>query len=135
MSCSRHLGVALVALFIATPLVAQDTSRADTNRDTAVVASPTSGAEVSRVVVAETALPLVSLAPTRASVTAGIQLRTEGFAPTPTPSPGRNNGNTALMIVGGAALIVGSIIDGDAGTLIMVSGGVIGLYGLWQYLK
>jgi hypothetical protein len=41
----------------------------------------------------------------------------------------------ALMIVGGAALIVGAIIGDDPGTVIMVGGAVIGLYGLYQYLQ
>ena len=57
-------------------------------------------------------------------------------APLPAPSePGRNGRNTAMMVVGGAALIVGAVIGGDSGTIIMIGGGVLGLWGLWQYLK
>ena len=41
----------------------------------------------------------------------------------------------ALMIVGGAAFVAGALIGGDAGVLIMVGGAVIGLIGLYQYLK
>jgi hypothetical protein len=41
----------------------------------------------------------------------------------------------ALMIVGGAALITGAIIGGDVGTIFMVGGAVMGLYGLYQYLQ
>jgi hypothetical protein len=41
----------------------------------------------------------------------------------------------ALMIVGGAAFIAGAIISGDVGTIIMVGGAVVGLYGLYQYLQ
>lgn len=41
----------------------------------------------------------------------------------------------ALMIVGGAAIVVGAIIGGTAGTLFMVGGAVAGLYGLYQYLQ
>jgi len=41
----------------------------------------------------------------------------------------------ALMVVGGAALLTGLIIGDDAGTVIAVSGAVIGLYGLYQYLQ
>lgn len=47
----------------------------------------------------------------------------------------RESENVALMIVGGAALVVGSIVDGDAGTIIMIGGGVAGLIGLWRYLR
>lgn len=41
----------------------------------------------------------------------------------------------ALMIVGGAAILVGAIVDGDAGGIIMVGGAVIGLIGLYEYLQ
>jgi len=41
----------------------------------------------------------------------------------------------ALMIVGGAALLAGVIIGGDAGTLIAIGGVVCGLIGLYQYLQ
>jgi hypothetical protein len=41
----------------------------------------------------------------------------------------------AMMIVGGAALLTGAVIGGDAGTIFMVGGAVVGLYGLYQYLK
>ena len=43
--------------------------------------------------------------------------------------------NLAMMIVGGAGLILGSIIGGDTGTIIMMGGGALGLYGMWQFLK
>jgi hypothetical protein len=43
--------------------------------------------------------------------------------------------NTTLMIVGGAAIIVGAVIGGDAGTIFMVGGGVIGLIGLYRHLQ
>ena len=42
---------------------------------------------------------------------------------------------TALMIVGGAAFLAGAIIGGDAGTIIMVGGAGVGLYGLYLYLQ
>lgn len=43
--------------------------------------------------------------------------------------------NVALMGVGGAALIVGLIVGGGAGTAIAVGGGIVGLYGLYRYLQ
>jgi hypothetical protein len=45
------------------------------------------------------------------------------------------NQPTALMIVGGAAFLAGAIIGGDAGTIIMVGGAAVGLYGLYLYLQ
>ena len=41
----------------------------------------------------------------------------------------------AMMIAGGAGVIVGLIIGDDIGTLIAVGGAVVGLYGLYMYLK
>jgi len=32
-------------------------------------------------------------------------------------------------------MIVGAVIGGDAGTIVMVVGGVIGLVGLWNFLQ
>jgi hypothetical protein len=43
--------------------------------------------------------------------------------------------NKALMIVGVSGLIVGGIVGGHSGTVIMVGGTVVGLIGLWNYLK
>src|SRR5436189_3846468 len=41
----------------------------------------------------------------------------------------------AMMIVGGAALVVGLIIGGDVGALFAIGGAVVGLIGLYQYLQ
>jgi hypothetical protein len=42
--------------------------------------------------------------------------------------------SVALMIVGGAALVVGAVIGDDAGTLVMLGGAAVGLYGLYLFL-
>ena len=47
----------------------------------------------------------------------------------------RADQSTALMIVGGAAFIAGALINDDAGTIIMVAGAGVGLYGLYLYLQ
>ena len=47
----------------------------------------------------------------------------------------RESQNVVMMIVGGAALVVGAVIDGDAGTIIMIGGGAVGLIGLYRYLS
>jgi len=41
----------------------------------------------------------------------------------------------ALMIVGGAALVTGLVIGGDAGTILALGGAVVGLIGLYHFLK
>ena len=45
-----------------------------------------------------------------------------------------NKNSVALMIVGGAALVVGAVIGDDAGTLVMLGGAAVGLYGLYLFL-
>lgn len=47
--------------------------------------------------------------------------------------PARGSG-VGLMILGGAALITGAIVGGTPGTIIMVGGAIVGLYGLYVYL-
>jgi hypothetical protein len=41
----------------------------------------------------------------------------------------------ALMIVGGAAIVLGALIGDDIGTIFMIGGAVALLYGLYQYTK
>lgn len=53
----------------------------------------------------------------------------------PTPARSGSAPGTALMIVGGAAVLVGLVIGGGAGGAIAVGGAVIGLVGLYQYLQ
>jgi hypothetical protein len=43
--------------------------------------------------------------------------------------------DVAMMAVGGAGLVVGLLIGGDSGVLIASTGGVIGLIGLFRYLR
>jgi hypothetical protein len=40
-----------------------------------------------------------------------------------------------LMIVGGAIFLAGAIIGDDPGTIIMIGGAAIGIYGLYLYLQ
>lgn len=47
--------------------------------------------------------------------------------------PARGSG-VGLMILGGAALITGAIVGDTPGTIIMVGGAIVGLYGLYVYL-
>jgi len=46
----------------------------------------------------------------------------------------KGKNSVALMIVGGAALIVGAVIGDSAGTIVMLGGAGIGLYGLYLFL-
>lgn len=57
-----------------------------------------------------------------------------GAAPPVIQNKKSNNRSVALMIVGGVALVVGAVIGDDAGTLVMLGGAGIGLYGLYMFL-
>lgn len=48
---------------------------------------------------------------------------------------GRDSRNVVWMIVGGGMLIAGSLIGDDVGTIISVTGLVIGLVGVFRYLR
>jgi hypothetical protein len=56
-------------------------------------------------------------------------------------SPPRNDAslgagkNVAMMGVGIAGVITGVIIGGTSGTMVAVGGGVLGLYGLYRFLR
>lgn len=50
-------------------------------------------------------------------------------------SRGSDRSNVAWMAVGAAALMVGLLIGGDAGSVVAITGGVIGLIGLFRYMN
>ena len=50
-------------------------------------------------------------------------------------SPAPHDRGAKLMIIGGAAILVGAVVGGDAGWIISVGGACVGLYGLWIYLN
>lgn len=55
-------------------------------------------------------------------------------APSPMVQGSPRRGKT-LMIVGGAMFIAGAIIGDDAGTIVMLGGAGIGLYGLYLFVQ
>ena len=72
----------------------------------------------------------------RAGVTAPVDSnRTDAASLQDSRRQVRAGSNVAMMGVGVAAIIVGSLIGGDSGTIIAVGGGVIGLVGLYRYLR
>jgi hypothetical protein len=122
MSHQQRWSTAIAVLVFASPLAAQN------------VPSLTAAPEPVAVVTAPVAAPTTSLAPVAAASSIGVHALAPALA-APAPrreTPGRN---PAMMIVGGVALLVGAVVGGDSGTIIMVAGGALGLYGLWQYLK
>jgi hypothetical protein len=84
---------------------------------------------------AAAAAPTTSFAPTLAATRRGISV--EGHAPLTINASATRMGpreGRACALVGGAAVITGILIGGDAGTVIAIGGAGLGLYGLyiWQ---
>ena len=128
MSSASRFGMAIAALLFAAPLVAQDVTQ-DTTA-TIVQNSAPVGAVAITAAPATEATP--SLAPTATSSAVGVK-RAATAAPALPMAPVERS--PAMMIVGGVALIVGAVIGGTAGTIVMIGGGVLGLFGLWNYLQ
>ncbi len=78
-----------------------------------------------------------SAGPTIAANTAGIRAPTATRALNARAADSHMGAgqNVALMVVGGAAIIIGAIIGETAGLLIAVAGAVIGLYGLFHFIQ
>jgi hypothetical protein len=131
MSRHRSFATAIAVLCLASPLAAQAVSQ-DTS---AVSVAPNAATITAR----STPDPLSLLTPTwtPAWTNVGVTSSANATALTPTLSTISSRGpeGGAMMIVGGAALLVGAVIGGKGGTVIMVGGGVLGLFGLWTYLR
>ena len=62
--------------------------------------------------------------------------RADRAARAPLPAATRSVGEAkALMAVGAASIVVGALIGGDGGAVLMFGGALVGLYGLWNYLR
>lgn len=80
--------------------------------------------------------PAQHVGPTRDALSVGVR---PSMSVTTAPAPSRGGSGIgqpeAMMIVGGAAILVGAVIGGDAGDIFMVGGAVVGLVGLYKYLQ
>lgn len=76
-----------------------------------------------------------ALGPSRASLSVGVRLRVDSATAAPAARGAGVGHSEALMIVGGAAILVGAIIGDSPGQVIMIGGAVVGLYGLYQFLQ
>lgn len=117
-SIRRGTLVALTTLALAVPATARAEPTAPATRpDTTAPALVDAGPTVAAAAVAVRARVDVSTAEAAAQSRAGL------------------GQSRALMLVGLATFIAGAVIGGDAGTIIMIGGAGIGLYGLYQYLQ
>ncbi len=109
----RLMVVALVALIMPSFVGAQDATVLQAVSPTPSAAGPTIDNSA-------TAFRALATAP---DFSAAMQRRQSAGKP------------VALMIVGGAAILVGAVIGDAPGTLFMVGGAVALLYGLYLYLQ
>ena len=83
--------------------------------------------------------PAASAGPTNAASAVGIRApvaarSNAGAAVAADPHLGAGQ-NVALMVVGGAALIIGAAIGDTAGVLLAVGGAIVFLYGLYNFIQ
>jgi hypothetical protein len=116
------------AALIASPLHGQDTlpgPEGDSSADPSVVVSAAPLFPVGSV-------PMPDLEPTSFELLWAV----EGTPFEPGQDRGLNRGtDVALMAVGTTAIVVGLLLGGEAGTIVAVTGGVIGLIGLFRYVR
>ncbi|HEY2376881.1 MAG TPA: hypothetical protein VGH98_12960 [Gemmatimonadaceae bacterium] len=115
---------ALLSLSVFALVLRAPASQAQSLTDTSFFNRPVSSAPVAQ-----------NVGPTRAALSVAVQ---QSIPPLTSPSAASGAGLTqsqALMIVGGAAILVGAIVGDTAGDVFMVGGAVVGLYGLYRYLQ
>jgi len=133
MSRAQIFSAAIAAVLLTSPLAAQ--SVLDQSPLSLGAPSALQAPAVTAQAPALTPALTPALASTQADAAIGVRsvAMTTPFAPAPVPRAyGRS---PALMIVGGAMLLVGAVIGGDEGTIVMLGGGGLGLLGLWYYLR
>jgi len=128
MSQNRRILTVIAALCVAAPMFAQDITQN--------VAAPAQAAAVSAPAVTDAVADRAPASgPTMQSSTVGVRANVGQPAPVNAPVTPSTGHSPALMIVGVAALLVGAVVGGSAGTIVMIVGGVMGLVGLWNYLQ
>ncbi|HEV8216120.1 MAG TPA: hypothetical protein VGP95_09810 [Gemmatimonadaceae bacterium] len=132
MSHLRSVTTAIAVLLIAAPLTAQTSP---TSPDTTVLVAPAGSSSVVPSAVVIDRVPSAGPTPSWTNATSTARVEAPQPAAVRRIESGSTPENKAMMIVGGAGVLVGAIVGGRAGTAIMVGGGVVGLVGLWNYLK
>jgi len=138
MNRSMRTATPLLLLATAASLAHAQDAQSLTNASAAAVAAALDVAPAAAPDSPDATQATAAVGPTLARAAAGV--RTPRIAATPggpIPAPRREETtqNRAMMIVGGAGLIVGAIIGDTAGTLVMVGSAGVGLWGLYKYLE
>jgi hypothetical protein len=129
---TRIRRLTLVALVVAVagarPALAQEAAAAEVTPKAAATPQRSS---------AQAASSAPQTGPTFEAARVGVRPLAQTGAETTAPAAAAQNVGRplALMIVGFGALLAGAIIGDDVGTIFMVGGALIGLVGLYEYLK
>jgi len=129
MSRAQLFSAAIAAVLLASPLSAQSV----TDQSPLLIGAPS--ALQAPAVAVQTPATTPALASAQADAAVGVRAVAMTTPFEPAPAPRAYGRSPALMIVGGAMLLVGAVIGGDEGTIVMLGGGGIGLLGLWYYLR
>lgn len=129
MSVHRPVISLIALIFLATPLIAQSSLAVRDTTPSIVSAAPDS-AIVRRGVIDRSVSPQLSWR--NASAPATTDQSRVAFVRSESES---KSTSTTMMLVGGAGLLVGGIMGGTSGTVFMIGGGLVGLAGLWGYLR
>ena len=128
MSTASRVLMLATALMVAVPLAAQQAAFDSTSPAALPLAVPAA---------APVAVPAPAVGPVLQPMPFAPSARSAAVT-TPTMSMAENgetSQNVALMVVGGAGLIVGAVVGGQSGTIIMVGSGILGLVGLFRYMQ
>ena len=123
----RRLRVIAVAMLATLPSIAaaqSDSARVTSNENASASSVPSAGAGP-RIDATAAAFRMPGVAVADSSAAALLQRRSSRDVSRP----------VAIMIVGGAAIVLGSVVGNDVGDLIVIGGVVAVLYGLYEYLK
>ena len=105
----------------------------------AVDVNGTASTQVFSTAVAVASEPSSPMGPTMQSLRVGLQPQAPVAGETAVAAAQRRNAGMgqaqAMMIVGGAAILVGAIVGDSPGQIIMIGGAVVGLVGLYKYLQ
>ena len=86
---------------------------------------------------AQQSVKAVPLGPTIQSAAVGFRVAADNNAALKAAAPVRRGQgqDVALMVVGVGAMVVGALVGNTAGTIILIGGAAMALWGLYNYLE
>ncbi len=129
----RGITTAIALFLLATPLVAQGTP-SPLPVDTVGTSQPVASMPVAPL--AASLYPAASnTVPGWVTASSAVPAATTTTSSVRAADTRSTSRDAAMMIVGAAGLLAGGVVGGKAGTTLMVGGTVVGLIGLWNYMK